>query len=43
LYDYNQGQEGDLIFYAGNIITILDESDPSGWWQGELNGATGSK
>lgn len=44
LYDYpgdGPGQDGDLVFAAGDVINILDESDASGWWQGELNGATG--
>lgn len=41
LYDFPGENEGDLAFYAGDQILILDTSDPSGWWQGELNGATG--
>jgi len=40
-FDYAGEAEGDLRFNAGDIINILDESDPSGWWQGELNGAVG--
>ncbi|KAF2072221.1 hypothetical protein CYY_006466 [Polysphondylium violaceum] len=41
LYDYPGENEGDLAFNAGDIITVLDQSDPNGWWQGELNGVTG--
>jgi hypothetical protein len=41
LYDFPGENEGDLAFYAGDVITILDTSDPSGWWSGELNGAQG--
>merc|ERR1711974_226069 len=38
LYDFEGQEEGDLSLYAGDRITILDQSDPSGWWQGECNG-----
>jgi len=41
LYDFEGQEEGDLSLYAGDRITILDQSDPSGWWQGECNGVTG--
>jgi len=41
LYDYESQQEGDLNFYAGDIIHIIDQSDPSGWWHGEINGVSG--
>jgi hypothetical protein len=41
LYAYEAAQEGDLAFAAGQVINVLDQSDPSGWWQGELHGATG--
>lgn len=40
-YDYAGEQEGDLQFSTGDIINILDTSDPSGWWQGEVHGVTG--
>ena len=42
LYSYEAAQEGDLAFNEGDIINIIDTSDPSGWWQGELNGVTGT-
>jgi type IV secretory pathway VirB10-like protein len=41
LYDYAGENEGDLVFSEGDVITILDDSDPDGWYQGELNGVTG--
>jgi len=41
LYDYAGEAEGDLTFAAGDVITIIDTSDPGGWWQGELNGVQG--
>jgi amphiphysin len=41
LYDYTAQAEGDLDFKAGDIINVLDDSDPSGWWRGELNGREG--
>eukprot|EP01100_Stratorugosa_tubuloviscum_P008835 TRINITY_DN368_c0_g1_i2.p1 TRINITY_DN368_c0_g1~~TRINITY_DN368_c0_g1_i2.p1 ORF type:complete len:466 (-),score=291.80 TRINITY_DN368_c0_g1_i2:170-1567(-) len=40
VYDY-AGEEGDLSFNEGDIISVIDTSDPGGWWQGELNGAVG--
>jgi hypothetical protein len=42
LYEYQAAQEGDLAFNEGDIITIVDSSDPSGWWVGELNGLSGT-
>eukprot|EP00727_Mastigamoeba_balamuthi_P010903 m51a1_g6435 hypothetical protein (412) ;mRNA; f:366225-367955 len=42
LYDYEAAQEGDLTFHEGDIIVVADSSDPSGWWTGELNGASGT-
>lgn len=41
LYDYAGEQQGDLPFYAGDIITITAEDDGSGWLTGELNGQSG--
>jgi len=41
LYEYPGEQEGDLAFHEGDIINLIDNSDPSGWWEGELNGVTG--
>jgi len=41
LYDYAGENEGDLAFNEGDTINVLDNSDPSGWWQGEINGNQG--
>jgi len=41
LYDYAAETETDLSFAEGDIINILEDTDPSGWWKGELNGAEG--
>jgi hypothetical protein len=40
LYDYQASDPNELSFKAGEIITVL-QKDPSGWWQGELNGRIG--
>jgi len=29
------------VFSEGDVITILDNSDAEGWWQGDLNGVQG--
>jgi len=42
LYDYGGENETDLVFKEGDIITVIDDTDPSGWWEGELNGVRGS-
>ena len=39
-FDYEAADAGELGFHTGDIITVLSQ-DESGWWQGELNGATG--
>eukprot|EP01118_Nematostelium_gracile_P011217 TRINITY_DN3950_c0_g1_i1.p1 TRINITY_DN3950_c0_g1~~TRINITY_DN3950_c0_g1_i1.p1 ORF type:complete len:460 (-),score=158.47 TRINITY_DN3950_c0_g1_i1:52-1431(-) len=41
LYDYDAENPGDLSFKEGDVIYILDQSDPSGWWEGELKGVRG--
>jgi len=41
LYDYDAQNTGDLSFREGQMINILDQSDPAGWWQGEVDGVTG--
>eukprot|EP00211_Chloroparvula_japonica_P006264 CAMPEP_0119157608 /NCGR_PEP_ID=MMETSP1310-20130426/52841_1 /TAXON_ID=464262 /ORGANISM="Genus nov. species nov., Strain RCC2339" /LENGTH=415 /DNA_ID=CAMNT_0007150227 /DNA_START=104 /DNA_END=1351 /DNA_ORIENTATION=+ len=41
LYAYAGDNEGDLAFAENDVITILDQSDPSGWWKGSLNGVEG--
>ena len=33
----------DLAFKAGQVIAVTDQGDgPESWWEGELNGRTGS-
>jgi len=41
LYDYDAENPDDLSFKEGDIIMVLDQSDPSGWWEGEIGGKTG--
>lgn len=41
LYDYQGENEGDLTFNEGDIIALLDQSNPDGWWEGEVNGQRG--
>jgi len=40
LFDYEATDPNELSFRQGDIITVL-QKDPSGWWQGELNGRIG--
>jgi len=41
LYDYNGEKGRDLNFKAGEKILVLDDSNPSGWWKGEMEGMMG--
>ena len=41
LYDYAGQHPDDLSFYTGELITITQEDDGSGWLRGELNGLQG--
>eukprot|EP01088_Endostelium_zonatum_P017632 TRINITY_DN52_c0_g1_i1.p1 TRINITY_DN52_c0_g1~~TRINITY_DN52_c0_g1_i1.p1 ORF type:complete len:386 (-),score=126.90 TRINITY_DN52_c0_g1_i1:105-1262(-) len=41
LYDYAGENAGDLSFNEGDIIVVNDDSDPSGWWSGEVHGVSG--
>lgn len=41
LYDYAGENEDDLSFSAGETIQVLDQTDPSGWWKGYLDGREG--
>ena len=40
LYSLDTAEEGELAFKEGDCIEVLRE-DPSGWWEGRLNGKTG--
>lgn len=40
LFDY-AGQEGDLSFQQGDVITIIKQEADSEWWEGSLNGQQG--
>jgi hypothetical protein len=40
LFDYTATDDGELSFKEGELINIILK-DPSGWWQGELNGVIG--
>jgi len=43
LYDYFAEAQGDLSFSSGDVIYVVDQSDPDGWWYGQLeNGVVGS-
>jgi len=39
-HDYTATDDSELSFKKGDIILIVGE-DPSGWWDGELNGIAG--
>lgn len=39
LYDLMGEREGDLSFYAGDVITVYEQNGT--WWKGELNGSVG--
>lgn len=40
IYDYSAANQEEMSFTKGQLISVLDKSDPD-WWKGELNGITG--
>eukprot|EP00056_Hartaetosiga_gracilis_P013297 m.219360 g.219360 ORF g.219360 m.219360 type:complete len:1424 (-) comp13823_c0_seq2:127-4398(-) len=40
--DFNTGEEGDLVFRAGQVIVVSDQGEGvESWWEGELDGKFG--
>lgn len=40
LYDFTAEEADELGFCVGDVIEVMDRSDPS-WWRGRLQGRTG--
>merc|ERR1712138_224983 len=40
MYNFDPEEAGELEFRKGDVITVVDDSDPS-WWKGQCNGRTG--
>uniref|UniRef100_UPI003AAB5237 intersectin-2-like n=1 Tax=Centroberyx gerrardi TaxID=166262 RepID=UPI003AAB5237 len=40
MYDYTAANQDELSFSKGQLISILDKTNPD-WWKGETNGVTG--
>jgi len=41
LYEYTGNDTGELSFREGEIISVTNQNDNDGWWEGELNGKKG--
>ncbi|KAM6943444.1 intersectin-2b [Xenentodon cancila] len=40
IYDYSAANQDEMSFSKGQLINVLDKSNPD-WWKGEVNGVTG--
>ncbi|CAL8316715.1 unnamed protein product [Merluccius merluccius] len=40
MYDYTAANQDELSFSKGQLISVLDKTNPD-WWKGEVNGVTG--
>lgn len=40
IYNYTAANQEEMSFSRGQLISVLDKSDPD-WWKGEANGVTG--
>ncbi|CAN9506941.1 unnamed protein product [Ophioblennius macclurei] len=40
IYDYKAANEDEMSFSKGQLINVLDKTNPD-WWKGEINGTTG--
>ncbi|XP_034018749.1 intersectin-2a isoform X2 [Thalassophryne amazonica] len=40
MYDYTAANQDELSFSKGQLINVLDKTNPD-WWKGEANGVTG--
>lgn len=41
VYKYVAMQEDELSFEEGDMLYIVDMSDPNGWWKAKCNNRTG--
>ena len=40
VYDFDPQETGELKLRKGDLITVVDKSDPN-WWKGTCNGLEG--
>jgi hypothetical protein len=40
-HDFQAEQAGDLALRSGDIVQVLQQAEPGGWWQGLLGGQIG--